>query len=1020
MKEKTLKNNYLKLVTLIVFVLFTAASISQATVKTYNIKDDDVSSIATLDDPTYEWVDDFNNEQLIESSMSYDYVVSKGSAEIKSTYPIWSDKSWTKLVPITLTNKKGSALENYAIHLNVDYDSDMQNNFADVRFKHENYPTQFLSQWIENYDSNDAEIWVNIPSIPAGDSTLYMFYGNPDAQKESNFYSVFDEWEEEWPNDKKISVHVYTEGSWDPDVCFGNDKFLVVWEEGSAPNPPYTYFYKQDIRGSLYQASGSAVKEDFTIRSGSDPQWHHENPSAAYGGGKFFVAWEHYYTSNDPDSKNIIARFVSTSGNVDNSDIIICEEDDVQGDPMVKFDNKNNRFCVVWEDARNGKNNYNIYGRLYDTNGNTVGGEKNICVESNNQFEPWVAFDPEHEQYMIVYEEKKGDFEIDIYGQLFDKNLNPVGSRFKIADGSSSIRYLYPCVEYSEEADRYLVTYNSGTPAKKYRGSIYGKTYTPSGQERSSAIIKQGQNFVRTDIAPYLETAFLVCFNGGGKIWGRFITVDGEIETYDQMGDIQLSASTSAEADWVNVAVDENEIFVTWEDTRINYASPFNGMPDTYGNIWHLNIGDSSEVTASFGSEKQMILEAQITSKEITADNLFKWDKFTAVSDGAITFDVLNSDGNVISGYESINSGMDLSSINEKVIRLRAHLNRVDPSITPVLDKWKVTYLGIDEEPPRTSIDYIEGEKGLNEYYIEEGVTVWLKSEDFPKNIGSGVDKTYYTLNYGDSQVYNSEGGIHLTVSQSSNWKGEWVVTFWSEDIAGNEEDHGDPDHRIDIKIDAERPYVEVTEPANEQQIEQGEGFWVRADASDNVEIERVEFDIEPFGERPNLPYVDRDPPYEWYCDVGPKSKTKTKDIGVLAGGENVMIRAQVYDKSGQTWLDEIWVFIEDWNENSKPKKADDIKISNLFPLFNHLKFGFLLDESINLDVSSDSFDRVDFTATKIFTREKKVISDIEPADGFNAEFIIPTGFYKITMDAYKEDELLSSDLITNLFFIKV
>lgn len=1018
MKEKNLKNNYLKLIVVILLFSLTMASVSQAMVKidkNQNVEDDNTNpAVSTLDDPIYEWVDNFNNEQLIESSMSYDYVVSGGSGKIKSTFPIWTDISWTKLVPITLNNKKGETLHNYAIHLNVDYDSDMQQNFGDVRFKHENTPTQWLPQWIENFDNNDAEIWVNIPTIPAGTSTLYMFYGNPSAQKESNFYAVFDEWEEEWANDEKISVHVYTEGAWDPDVCYGNDKFLIVWEEGTAPYPPYTYFFKQDIRGSIYSVSGTPIHEDFTIRTGQDPQWHHENPSAAYGGGKFFVAWEHYYTSTDPHSMNIKARFVTTSGSVDSSDTLICEEPDVQADPMVKFDNKNNRFCVVWEDARGGTTNYNIYGRLFDTSGNPVGGEKNICVESNSQFEPWVAFDPENENYMVVYEEKKGDFEMDIYGQLFNKNLDPVGNRFIVADGSTSIRYLYPCVEYSSEADRYLVTYNSGTPSKMYRGSIYGKTYTPSGQERSSAIIKQGQNFVRTDIAPYLETAFLVCFNGGGKIWGRFITVDGEIETYDEMGDIQLSASNSAEADWVNVASDENEIFVTWEDTRIDYASPFNGMPDVYGNIWHLNIGDSSEITSSFGNEQQMILEAQITSREISADNLFRWDEFTAEFDGTITFDVLKSDGSIIQGFEHINSGRDLSSINEDVIRLRAHLSRTTPSTTPTLDQWKVTYIGLDEEPPRTSLNYIDGQKGQNEWYIEEGVTIWLHAEDYPSDTGSGVEETYYTLNSGSPQIYNDATGIHLVVSQQSNWLGQWEVNFWSEDKSGNVENKNKPENKLSIKIDAEPPYVEITEPANEQQITQGEGFWVRAYATDNAIIEKVEFDIEPFGERPNLPYEDFEAPYEWFCTVGPKARAK--NIDTLAGGTNVMLRAQVYDQSGQMWLQEIWIFIEDWGGGGTGRIIED-PITWLKPFNIGISIGEQLIYNIPTPENADS---VKFDASKILSRKTTIIWDTNVDDGCTAIFDIPTGLYKISTTIYSDEDRIIDESFNRILYIAI
>jgi len=586
------KNNKYRIFTKVVtiFLLVTLFSIS--------------STNAILDDDYYyTWVDDFDNEQWIDSTMSYDYETIDSFVKMKSTYSIWTEPSWTKMVPIVISNNAGTTLNSYAVSLTVEYDSDMDPYFHDLRFKHEDFPIQWLDYWIETYDSTSAKIWVNIPSLPNGQSNMYLFYGNPIAEDESDFYAVFSEWEEEWANDEKISTHIYTEGAWDPDVAYGNDRFFIVWEEGQAPGNGILFF-KQDIIGSIYDSNGNPIIEDFIIRSGQGEQWHHENPSVSYGGGKFFVVWEHYATSSDPYSRRLLGKMVTTSGSV-GSQIIICEEDDVQADPCVAFNSNNNQFFVVWEDARQDTNNYNIYGKLYDINGNQIGNEKEICITSNSQFEPWVTFDNMNNQYMIVWEEKINDFEFDIVGGLFDANLNKI-KNIQIADGSSTERYLYPAVGFCEENERFLVTYNGGSQSKPRRGNVYGKVYDKYGDLKASTIVKQG-TFIRTDIAPYLSTAFLVTFNGAGNIWGRFLTSEDGTVYNDEYQDIQLSASTSAEADWANVAVNDNEIFVVWEDTRVDYAPPFNGMPDVYGNIWHLNIGDGSEVSCNIGSEKQQI-----------------------------------------------------------------------------------------------------------------------------------------------------------------------------------------------------------------------------------------------------------------------------------------------------------------------------------------------------------------------------------------------------------------------------
>ena len=191
------------------------------------------------------------------------------------------------------------------------------------------------------------------------------------------------------------------EGAWDPDVAFGNNVFLVAWEEGQVPNPPYTFLFKQGIQGSIYDSNGNIIAGDFTIRSGTTP-FRHENPSVAYGGGTFFVAWEHYGTPSNPSTMNIKGKLVSPSGAV-GSEIHICTETNVQADPNVEYDSVNDRFLVVWEDARNGVSNYNLYGKLYSTSGSQIGSELTISGAGNAQAEPWIAYDPGNQQYLIVF-----------------------------------------------------------------------------------------------------------------------------------------------------------------------------------------------------------------------------------------------------------------------------------------------------------------------------------------------------------------------------------------------------------------------------------------------------------------------------------------------------------------------------------------------------------------------------------------------------------------------------------------
>lgn len=945
MKKNWINDKYGRLGIIFLLVILMVTSTAQSVIKNNSTTNPEIimeytvppDPIAAPIDNYFIWEDLFNDATKVDPTQSYNYEITNGFVEMKNTFALWSDPAWTRMKQVTITNNAGEILYNYAIHLDVNYDSDMRVDYGDLRFKHEGSGDVLLSYWMESYDSSAASIWVKIPSIPTGTSILYLFYGNPSASSQSDFYSVFTEWNEFWPNDEQVTYHGDNEGGWDPDVSFGNNEFLIAWEEGQPWYPPYTWGFKQEIRASIYDPEeGDPIVFDNLIYKDSTMYYRNENPSIDYGDEKYFVTWEHYATTANPDAttEDIKARTVWRNGDSLSlgSVINVCSAADCQADPNVQFDSVNNHFCVVWEDARNGESNYNIYGRLYNTDGTTYGSEKNICTAANSQCEPWVAFDPINEQFMIVWEEgitaDNGPFSIK--AGLFDENLNQVGSTITVATGSSSNDYNFPCVEFSQETGRYLVTYNNDDISNNdYWGNILGKIYDDSGDIVVNEFqIKSGE-YVRTDIVPYLSSSFFVSFNSkgatgeSGDIWGKLVSSDGEV----YIGDVQLSASTAAEADWANMAVGNGKIFVAWEDLRVYYPFPWDDISvDTYGNLWNLNIPSGSEVSYTMGDEKTLILNAQITSVSINPENLVSWHDFNAVSEGTITFDILNGDGDTIL-IEGIAPGQSLQELDPIPIRLRAHFSRTNPSYTPLLDSWNVRFIGIDEMAPVTFVDNISGTLGLNGWYTSEGVTVWLAWYDLPEGTGSGVNHTYYTLNGGQVQEYIDDSGIPLVATQETNWMGIWDVNFWSVDCYGNIEDKTQPDNTIRIKIDAQRPYVEITEPADEEQVNLP--FWVRASASDNAEVDRVEFDIEPFGQNPGLPYADYEPPFEWFCNISEMNiADDTPDPGQPLG-VNKMVRARVFDESGQVWTHEVWVYIKNAESFSKMFLLGFIKNKN-------------------------------------------------------------------------------------------
>ncbi|MFH0733854.1 MAG: DUF2341 domain-containing protein, partial [bacterium] len=102
----------------------------------------------------------------------------------------WWDTDWVKRQEINITNVGSSELIDFAAYININYDSNMQADYDDLRFMNgscsEGQSVQ-LAYEIENYTANRALIWVRVLSIPAsGVAPICMYYSNGGASNGEN------------------------------------------------------------------------------------------------------------------------------------------------------------------------------------------------------------------------------------------------------------------------------------------------------------------------------------------------------------------------------------------------------------------------------------------------------------------------------------------------------------------------------------------------------------------------------------------------------------------------------------------------------------------------------------------------------------------------------------------------------------------------------------------------------------------------------------------------------------------
>jgi hypothetical protein len=95
----------------------------------------------------------------------------------------WYDISWPYRCAVTITNSGSTSLTDYQVKITLNNSFDFSNaksDGSDLRVtSHDG--TTLIPFWIENWNAvtQQASIWVKVPMLGVGGTTVYLYYGNP-------------------------------------------------------------------------------------------------------------------------------------------------------------------------------------------------------------------------------------------------------------------------------------------------------------------------------------------------------------------------------------------------------------------------------------------------------------------------------------------------------------------------------------------------------------------------------------------------------------------------------------------------------------------------------------------------------------------------------------------------------------------------------------------------------------------------------------------------------------------------
>ena len=101
----------------------------------------------------------------------------------------------TNRVPITI-NGNTEVLTDYQVKLTVPSFPDINADFSNILFTTDDETTE-IDHWTQTFNATTGIVWVEIPSIPIGGTTIYMYYGNcgseGDPSQVFDYFNDFDD-----------------------------------------------------------------------------------------------------------------------------------------------------------------------------------------------------------------------------------------------------------------------------------------------------------------------------------------------------------------------------------------------------------------------------------------------------------------------------------------------------------------------------------------------------------------------------------------------------------------------------------------------------------------------------------------------------------------------------------------------------------------------------------------------------------------------------------------------------------
>lgn len=321
-------------------------------------------------------------------------------------------------------------------------------------------------------------------------------------------------------------------------------------------------------------------------------------------------------------SPRIYGRWLGCDGSGQGAAFLISDVNSAsKSAPFVVYESLNRRFLVVWEDDRGGWSS-DIYGQALSDDGTLIGGNFAVCVADGEQRNPKAACEGETGRCLVAWDDGRGGTNRDIYGQWVNGGSTLQGMNFPIAEAVNDQQY--PAVAHDPLNRRFLVAWEDSRSGVSF--DIYAQLLDASGTPQGAAIsVSSAEGDQRKPKVAFdsANGAYLVVWQDDRSLndtdlYGQRIGAGGAIVG----SNFPVSEATGDQA---NPAVvfdaAKGRFLVVWEDSRSGasdlHARYLNADGTPGGSDFTVSSagGDQIAPSAAYNSAKANVLVAYETRR---------------------------------------------------------------------------------------------------------------------------------------------------------------------------------------------------------------------------------------------------------------------------------------------------------------------------------------------------------------------------------------------------------------------